>query len=119
MTVASKRTGNTGEDLAVDILIKKGYQIIERNYRFGKGEIDIIAKDGDALVFVEVKARKNLEYGPPELAITKAKQRQIKKISDAYIYEKEINDTNCRIDLIAILFREKEKPLINHILNAF
>jgi putative endonuclease len=119
MSQSTKKTGGAGEDLAAAVLVKKGYRIIERNYRYGKGEIDIIAKDGDVLVFIEVKARKNLEYGPPELAITKGKQQQIKKIASAYLYEKEIKETDCRIDVIAIQFMPKQKPRINHIKNAF
>ena len=119
MTQSTKKTGNKGEDLAASILVKKGYQIVERNYRYGKGEIDLIAKDGDVLVFIEVKARKNLEYGPPELAVTKGKQRQIRKIAEAYLYEKEITDMDCRMDVIAVQFYQNQKPRINHIENAF
>ncbi len=79
MSVKKKETGDRGEDLAVELLLKSNFEIIERNYRYGHGEIDVIAKDKDVLVFVEVKTRKNLEFGPPELAITKNKQRQIQK----------------------------------------
>lgn len=119
MSKYRKSFGNYGEDLACKFLVKKGYRIVERNYRFGHGEIDIVAKDGDTLVFVEVKTRENLEFGPPELAVTKNKQRQIKKISEGYLYEKEITNTVCRIDVIAILNRKGYKPVINHIINAF
>lgn len=114
-----KRVGNRGEDIAADYLSNKGFQIIERNYRYGHGEIDIVAKDGDVLVFVEVKTRKNLEFGPPELAVTKSKQRQVRKISEAYLVEKNINDTDCRIDVVAILIQRNIPPKINHIENAF
>ena len=92
MSRKKKDTGDKGEDLAVKLLEDSDYEIVERNYRFGKGEIDIIAKDKDTLVFVEVKTRKNLEFGPPELAITMNKQRQIKKIAEAYLFEKKIID---------------------------
>ena len=114
-----RSTGNKGEDIACEFLTKLGYKIIERNYQFGHGEIDIIAKDGEILVFVEVKYRKSLEYGPPELAIPKSKQKQIRKIAEAYLYQNEIKDTSCRIDVIAILHFPKEEPKINHIINAF
>jgi putative endonuclease len=114
-----KVTGDRGEDLACELLVKKGYQLVERNYTYGKGEIDIIAKDKDTLVFVEVKSRKNLEFGPPELGITKNKQRQVRRIAEAYLHEKDIIDTDCRVDVVAILFRGKEPPKINHIVNAF
>jgi putative endonuclease len=117
--MTGNRPGQRGEDLACDLLVKKGYQIVERNYTYGKGELDIIAKDGDVLVFVEVKSRYNLEFGPPELGITKRKQLQVRKVAEAYLHEKDIIDTDCRIDVVAILFRGKEPPKINHILNAF
>ena len=114
-----KETGDRGEKLAADLLIKKNYKIVEQNYRFGHGEIDIIAKDKDVLVFVEVKTRKNLEFGPPEFAVTKNKQRQIRKIAEAYLYQKKISDLDCRIDVVAILLKKNLPPEINHIENAF
>jgi len=116
---SKKIVGNRGEDIAADYLASNDYKIIERNYRFGHGEIDIIAKNKSVLVFIEVKARKNLEFGPPELAITKNKQRQIRKISEAYLIEKDIKDMDCRIDVVAILLKKNLPPEINHIENAF
>lgn len=121
MKDTTKQTGDQGEEMAVDLLTKKGFEILERNYRFGKGEIDIIARDpsDNYLVFVEVKLRHNLNYGEPEYAITKSKQNQIKKIANAYLFEKEINEIDCRFDVISILLRTKETPLIEHYENAF
>ena len=66
-----KQIGSEGEEIACNYLIKEGYKIIKRNWHFGHGEIDIIAKRNNVLVFIEVKSRKTLEYGPPELAVTK------------------------------------------------
>jgi putative endonuclease len=111
--------GKVGEDLAEEFLVNKGYEIIQRNYRYGHGEIDIIASDRETLVFIEVKTRNNLEFGPPELAVTKSKQRQIRKIAESYLFEKEIKDTDCRIDVIGILLIKNQDPHINHIVNAF
>lgn len=120
MTNQNKRsTGSYGEKLAVEFLKSIGFEIVEQNYHFGHGEIDIIAKDKEFLVFVEVKYRKNLEYGEPEYAITKGKQNQIKKIAEAYLAEREIKNQDCRIDVIAILHLSGEKPKINHYKNAF
>ncbi len=121
MSKATKEFGDEGEELAVELLEKKGYEIIERNYRYGKGELDIIAKDPevDYLVFVEVKSRKNLEYGPPEYAITKNKIKQIKKIAELYLYDKNITEANCRFDVVTVLLLEKQKPKIEHYVNAF
>lgn len=119
MTCSTKNTGKSGEDLAAKILREKGLRIIERNYRFGRGEIDIIARDGSTLVFVEVKSRRNLEYGEPEYSITTSKVKQIRKIAQCYLFEKNISDTDCRFDVVAILEMEKGMPVINHIENAF
>jgi putative endonuclease len=116
-----KNFGKEGEDLAAEMLKEKGYEILERNYRYGKGEIDIIAKDPDTdfTVFVEVKSRTNLEYGAPEYAITKSKIRQLKKMAELYLYDKNITEIDCRFDVVAILFKYKQKPEINHYINAF
>ena len=113
------KTGNYGEDLACKFLENLGYTIIERNYFYNHGEIDIIARDGDSLVFAEVKYRTSLEYGPPELAISKAKQRLVRRTAEAYLFTHGIKEQSARIDLIAILHLKDEKPVINHIINAF
>lgn len=115
----NKKAGDFGEDIAAEYLVQNGYEIIERNYRFGHGEIDIIAKKNNVLVFIEVKTRTSLEFGEPEYAVTKTKQNQVRKIAAAYLYEKEIKDQDCRLDVIAILFRTKSKYSLNHIENAF
>ena len=119
--IDSKELGKIGEGIAVKYLEEKGFEIIERNYRYGKGEIDIIAKDplDGFLAFTEVKTRQNLQFGEPEYAITKAKQKQIRKIAELYLYEKEIEEIDCRFDVIAILLEDMENPHINHYVNAF
>ena len=119
MNVNKRNTGNYGEDLACKFLEDKGYKIIERNYFYSHGEIDIIAEDLQDLVFVEVKYRTSLEFGPPELSISKGKQKLIRKTAEAYLYEQEIKDRPCRIDLVAIIHLKDQKPEINHIKNAF
>ncbi|MBM4175373.1 MAG: YraN family protein [Ignavibacteria bacterium] len=115
----SKSVGKTGEDLAENILIEAGYKIIKRNFRFGHGEIDIVAMDGDCLVFVEVKSRRTLEYGEPEYSITQSKIKQLKRIAEAYYYINKIESQECRFDVITILGDLKNNPKINHIKNAF
>jgi putative endonuclease len=121
MTKTSKEFGDEGEDIAVELLLKKGYEIIERNYRFGKGEIDIIAKDPETgfTVFIEVKSKKNLEFGDPVYSVTKNKMKQIKRMAELYLYEKEIAEINCRFDVITVLLRDNQKPIIEHYVNAF
>lgn len=119
MSSTSKQFGDVCEKLAGEFIQNKGFIIVEYNYRFGKGEIDIIAKDGEYLVFVEVKSRKNLEFGEPEYAVTKNKVNQIRKMAAAYLYEKNLGEVDCRFDVIAILHEQGKEPLINHIINAF
>lgn len=121
MSLGNKSLAEKGEELAAQILSDKGYEIVERNYRYGHGEIDIIANDPStkSTVFIEVKSRKNLEFGEPEYAITKSKQRQIRKIAELYLFEKEIQELDCRFDVIAILFEDFNNPVINHYENAF
>ena len=114
----AKARGHAGELLAEKYLEDLGYTIIERNYRFGKGEIDLIARDGEVLVFCEVKARHSDEFGPPEYALTPGKQQQIRKIAAGYLFEHEIAQHACRFDVVAIRFSGGE-PEINYIRNAF
>jgi putative endonuclease len=116
----NKSFGNEGEDIASDYLKKNGYEIIERNYRFHKGEIDIVAKDKETnyLVFVEVKSRKSLEYGEPEYAITPAKSKQLKRMANYYLLDNHIQNHDCRLDVITVLLTPSNPPLINHYKNA-
>jgi putative endonuclease len=121
MSNLSKNFGKEGEEMAAHLLISKGYEIIVRNYTYGKGEIDIIAKDPETgyTVFVEVKSKTNLEYGEPEYSITKNKMKQIKRMAAAYLFEKQITELSCRFDVITVLKRFGQSPLINHYMNAF
>ncbi|MBN2572476.1 MAG: YraN family protein [Ignavibacteriales bacterium] len=120
MTENTKSFGNKSEDLACKYLEEKKYKIIERNYMYGHGEIDIIAKSPDnCLVFVEVKSRTSTEFGQPEDSVTFSKRKQIRKIASAYLWERQIDNIECRIDVIAILFLKGEKPKINHFKDAF
>lgn len=122
MEQTNKKTiGQEGEDIAAEYLVNNGFEMITRNYRYGHGEIDIVVKDrsNDHLVFVEVKTRKNLEYGEPEYAITKSKIKQLKKIAESYVYEKDLKEVECRFDVIAIIWNRETKPQITHFKNAF
>ncbi len=121
MSEKNKRDlGKEGEDIAVKYLTEKGFKIVERNYHYStKGEIDIIANDKNQLVFVEVKSRINLDYGEPEYAINPKKIKQIKKMAELYLFDKEIDEADCRFDVVAILLGDGSKPVINHYENAF
>ena len=92
----------TGESFAAAHLKARGYQILARNYRLGRGEIDLIAQDGDCIVFVEVKTRRSLKFGSPQAAVTTQKQRQISKVAMGYLQTHNRFDAPCRFDVIAI-----------------
>lgn len=96
------RTVKKGEDIAVAYLKSAGYRIIEGNYKCLFGKIDIIAKDGDAVVFIEVKSRKSEEFGDPQIAVGLEKQKKISKISLNYLEEKLLYPCNARFDVVAI-----------------
>jgi putative endonuclease len=96
------QTGKRGEDIAVAYLKNKGYRIIERNYKCLFGEIDIVAKDGDMVVFVEVKSRKSERFGDPQGAVGREKQKKISRISLTYLEEKHLYPCDARFDVVAI-----------------
>jgi putative endonuclease len=119
MSLINRRIqGKAGEDLAARFLEQNGLKIIERNYRFERGEIDLIAEEGDELVFVEVKARSSAVFGAPEDAVTEEKQEQVHTVADGYLFEHDIDDRACRFDVVAIEFK-KGKTEIRHIRDAF
>ena len=118
MAVNRRKQGSSGELLAAEFLERLGFKILERNYRFERAEIDIVAGDGDELVFVEVKARTSESFGSPEDSITPQKEEQIRDAAEGYLLEHEIDDTICRFDVVAIEF-VNGKPEIRHIRDAF
>jgi putative endonuclease len=111
--------GNVGESIAATFLKGAGFSIVERNFRCVCGELDIIARDGRTIVFVEVKCRKNEIYGPPQLAVTPFKQRQISKAALVWLSKRRLYDAEARFDVIAIVLHESQLPEIEHIRNAF
>ncbi|BDQ04112.1 YraN family protein [Ignavibacterium sp.] len=116
-----KTFGSEGEEIAAKYLVEKGFEIIERNYFAGHGEIDIIAKDPSDgyLVFVEVKTRNTMDYGDPAYAINKKKMIQLKKLAELYLAEKNILEQDCRFDVVTVLMINPDNPLIEHYENAF
>lgn len=113
------RVGNRGEELAAAFLERNGFKIIERNFRCKGGEVDIVAKEGKTLVFVEVKSRKTLAYGVPQLAVTPFKQRQISKAALTWLARNHKHDSPARFDVIAILLSSDYQHQLEHIKNAF
>lgn len=109
--------GKLGEDLATKYLIGKGYPILARNWRNGRDEIDIIARDGEWLVIVEVKTRTSEYFGEPETAVTNAKQKSLVRAAEAYIFAFDYKGET-RFDVIGILF-DHGKVRLNHVPDAF
>lgn len=109
--------GRNGEDLAVAYLEHKGYRILERNWRSGHKEIDIIAMDGDTLVVVEVKCRKSLNFGDPDIAVGVMKQRMLIYAAEAYLNYNNL-DVEVRFDIISMVVTPQGEH-IEHIEDAF
>ncbi len=109
-----KFLGRIGEKKAEKYLKEQGYKILATNYKTHLGEIDIIAKDKDEIVFVEVKTRKNEDYGAPSEAVTREKQKKYFKVSTEYLVKNKLMEAVCRFDVI-----EVEDDKINHIKDAF
>lgn len=109
--------GQLGEDLATEHLSSKNFEILERNYRWGKSEIDIVCKHDNFLVVVEVKTRQTAMYGQPFEAVTKSKQRQIIKVTNRYIQENNV-ELEVRFDVVSIVQNQCQTK-IDHIESAF
>ncbi len=115
----NKMLGARGEEAAARFLDRRGYEILERNWTCFAGEADIIARDEDTLVFVEVKTRKDCEHGFPSEAVTTAKKEKYEKIALAYLSDYEPTDFPVRFDVIAIVVMGPDKAMIRHQINAF
>lgn len=102
MTPGKKELGKKGENIAVRYLKSRGYRIIERNYRLRFGEIDIIAEQGDDLVFVEVKTRSASTFGSPFESVTAQKQKQLSRVALEYIVRNRCHDRPARFDVVGI-----------------
>ncbi|HSV89208.1 MAG TPA: YraN family protein [Bacteroidales bacterium] len=110
-------TGKKGERLAIEHLVKNGYAILETNWQSGHKEIDIIAKKGEVVVFVEVKARKTAFFGEPEEFVSKFKQKLLIQAANNYLSQKKLSH-EVRFDIISILFMGSQLQ-VNHIEEAF
>lgn len=109
--------GKKGEQLAVDFLLKEGYNIIERNYRFDKAEVDIIAQKEDVLAIIEVKTRSTADFGNPQDFVKPKQIQRLVKAVDEYVTTNCL-DVEVRFDIIAIV-KEKNQFHIEHLENAF
>lgn len=116
--------GAQGEQIAINYLHNRGYQILERNYRNKLGEIDIIAKHGNDLVFIEVKTRSDKVFGSPLEAVTSAKQRQLAKVALEYLSRQNCFDQPARFDVVGVRLKaipeaQSQEVKIELVQNAF
>lgn len=116
---STREKGREGEDLAAAYLESKGYTILEKNYFFQRAEVDIVAYDEKAIVFVEVKMRENTDFGEPAEYVTEKKKKQIYKATEAWLYERKMDGSPVRFDVVAIVKPENEAPDIQHFEHAF
>lgn len=107
------RLGTRGEDMAAAHLEVLGYTIVERNVRTRYGEMDIVARDGETMVFVEVRTRRSASFGTPEESITPRKRQRLAQLALAYVQERELGEQAWRIDVVAIALGGTE-PEVRH-----
>jgi putative endonuclease len=110
--------GKTGEDLACGELERRGYAIVARRHRCRSGELDVIARDGATLVFVEVKARDSHAFGDAAEAVTWQKRRRIVRLACEYVMQHHLTGSPCRFDVVSIQF-DAGRPVIEVYQNAF
>lgn len=115
----NRELGMKGEEAAARFLYQRGYEILERNWTCHAGEADIIAKDRNAIVFVEVKTRRDASKGFPSEAVTKAKRERYERIALAYLSEHDAIDIPVRFDVVSIVVIGKDRAMIRHHINAF
>ena len=111
------QTGIKGESLAAEFLKKKGFEIVARNYRHKRSEIDLIVRRDDWIIFVEVKTRTSTPFGQPEEFVDYAKARQIFQAAEEFIFSTDWQG-HVRFDVISVIIRQEEEPEIEHFEDA-
>jgi putative endonuclease len=111
--------GQRGERLAESFLTRAGLVILDRNWRCAQGEIDLVARDGDELVFVEVKTRSSTAFGHPLEAITAPKLARLRRLAAAWCAEHEARAAAIRVDAVAIVAPRSGEPVIEHLRRIF
>ncbi len=117
--ILNKILGNRGERAAAKYLKRQGFRILARQSRSRIGEIDLIALDGDTIVFIEVKTRSSHVAGHPSEAVTPAKQKQLTRAALVWLKHRRLLDQRGRFDVVAITWSDSGTPLIEHYKNAF
>jgi putative endonuclease len=111
--------GLWGENQACRFLQSKGFTTIARNWRFGKGELDLVMADGRAIVFVEVKSRADEDFAPATTSITAKKKRILLRTAKCFLRKYNISDRPLRFDVVTVVLGDADKPQIRHYRNAF
>jgi putative endonuclease len=111
--------GKQGEELACAALERRGYAIVARRYRTRCGEIDVVARDGGTMVFVEVKAKAGKSWGTARDAVTLRKRRQVISMAKDYLARHPVNAESCRFDVVAVTISRRHSPLVEVIQDAF
>ncbi|MDF2458444.1 MAG: uncharacterized protein K0S79_860 [Nitrospira sp.] len=111
--------GQEGEETAERYLRQKGYRIVARNLRTSLGELDLVAEDGDVLVFVEVKARRTTDFGGAVHAVHRQKQTQLVRLAAQFLAQHHWSNRLCRFDVVLLQSRQTSEVQIEHIQNAF
>jgi len=114
-----KKLGRRGEKAALHFLQRHGYQILERSYRCKLGEIDIVAREGTELVFVEVKTRCSLSFGLPVESISRQKRKKLTQLALTYLSHHKMHHIACRFDVVGILLEKDKIVEIKLIRDAF
>lgn len=111
--------GAMGEELAASALTAAGMRILDRNWRCRHGELDLVAVDGDTIVFVEVKRRSGLGFGSPAEAVTYAKQRRIRMLAQRWLADSDRHWPHVRFDVVAVLVDRRREPAVTHLPAVF
>ncbi len=117
--VANKALGARGEDAATSYLMRRGYEIIARNWTCAAGEADIVALCDEAIVFVEVKTRSSTDMGMPEEAVDKRKRSRYERIAALFLADCDIVDVQVRFDIISLVVIGSDRAMVRHHVNAF
>ena len=119
MTTTTDRLGARGERIAAAFLTDAGLRLLDRNWRCRDGELDLVARDGDAIVFCEVKTRRGTGYGHPVEAVTRAKQRRLRLLAQRWLAAHDEHAPDLRFDVVGVLVRPDRPALVTHLRGAF
>lgn len=119
MTEARRALGKKGEAAGRAFLERRGVRILAANYACAAGEIDLIGREREAILFIEVKTRTSAAFGPPQFAVHQRKQRQIVRAAQWFLAERRMAEVACRFDVLAVTFTRDELPRIQWLRDAF